>query len=269
MNKVRTGKFFGEHYEKKRLNGLLLTDTEYTHAHVDWHYHEHPYFTYLLAGKLYEAHRSAEYYLKPGGLLYHHWQDAHFNLKPSCYTRGFHIELPLDWLQQHGLSPLSFEGSHELQHPAIRQLLNEIYREFRVNDTDSTTSIEMLLSHVFSRMEQSSPEKINPQPQWLRQLTEWLREETDTKTSLKKLSEKFQVHPVHLSRAFHQHLGMTLGSYRRLQKVNRAVLLLFSNCSLTEIAYRCGFYDQSHFIASFKRVYRQTPSQFRRQIGRC
>ena len=31
-----------------------------------------------------------------------------------------------------------------------------------------------------------------------------------------------------------------------------------------EIAEQCGFYDQSHFIRTFKRLRRQTPAQYRR-----
>ncbi|MBO7686885.1 MAG: helix-turn-helix domain-containing protein, partial [Kiritimatiellae bacterium] len=31
-----------------------------------------------------------------------------------------------------------------------------------------------------------------------------------------------------------------------------------------EIAHACGFYDQSHFIRTFKRIRRQTPAQYRR-----
>ncbi|MEO0777584.1 MAG: AraC family transcriptional regulator [Bacteroidota bacterium] len=267
MKQVRNGEFYGEHHQKLRFKTLVLTDTAYTHSQVDWHYHEHPYFTYLLAGQLYEAHRGATYYLQPGGLLYHHWQDAHHNRRPPIPTRGFHLELPADWFHQHGIQPQAFEGSHQIQHPAIRQRFNEIYREFRVNDADSAASIEMLLSDVFSHMAHR-PAPRRPKAPWLQQLTDWLTEAPDTQTSLQDLSQRFRVHPVHLSRSFHQHLGMTLGQYRRLQKVNRAVLLLFTQLSLTEIGYRCGFYDQSHFIASFKRIYRQTPSQFRQQVSR-
>jgi AraC family transcriptional regulator len=36
---------------------------------------------------------------------------------------------------------------------------------------------------------------------------------------------------------------------------------------LTEIAFECGFADQSHFIRSFKNYYEVTPSEYRKLIG--
>ena len=48
-------------------------------------------------------------------------------------------------------------------------------------------------------------------------------------------------------------------------RINAAIRLLTStNKLLAEIVHDCGFYDQSHFIRTFKRLRRQTPAQYRR-----
>ena len=57
MKKLLKGEYFGNHYNKNQFNDLLVTDTEYTHKKVDWHYHQDPYFTYLLQGKLFEENK--------------------------------------------------------------------------------------------------------------------------------------------------------------------------------------------------------------------
>ncbi|NQY29801.1 MAG: helix-turn-helix domain-containing protein [Flavobacteriaceae bacterium] len=53
----------------------------------------------------------------------------------------------------------------------------------------------------------------------------------------------------------------------RLLKLNKAITLISSNKhSMTEICYKCGFYDQSHFISNFKSIYNTTPSNFLKKI---
>lgn len=70
MNKLKTGEFYGKHYQKSAFKNLIITDTEYTHSKVDWHYHENPYFTYLLQGKIFESNKKEAYCLEPGSLLF-------------------------------------------------------------------------------------------------------------------------------------------------------------------------------------------------------
>ena len=61
MNLLRTGHFFGETNRRICLDGITLTDTEYTHERVDWHYHENAYFTFILQGKLIEGNKKESY----------------------------------------------------------------------------------------------------------------------------------------------------------------------------------------------------------------
>ena len=73
------------------------------------------------------------------------------------------------------------------------------------------------------------------------------------------------IHPVHLSREFSRHFHTHLGDYLRLVKVQRAMTLLGEpERLLTEIAFECGFADQSHFIRSFRAYYGMTPLEYRR-----
>ena len=86
--------------------------------------------------------------------------------------------------------------------------------------------------------------------------------------SLKNLSAILEIHPIHLSREFRRYFGTTLGNYIRLIKLNKAFYLLASNkFSMTEICYKCDFYDQSHFITNFKSVYKTTPFNLLKQIS--
>jgi AraC-like DNA-binding protein len=103
-------------------------------------------------------------------------------------------------------------------------------------------------------------------PPWVNQLKELLIDE-QIDYSLRSLSSKLEIHPIHLSREFNRYFGTSLGNYIRLIKLNKAFCLLASNkYSMTEICYKCDFYDQSHFISNFKRIYHTTPTKLLRKI---
>lgn len=51
-------------------------------------------------------------------------------------------------------------------------------------------------------------------------------------------------------------------------RIDAAVrLLIESDCSVTEIANQCGFFDNSHFTRYFKKAIGMTPLVFRRKMG--
>ncbi len=267
MNELKKGEFFGQHYKKSTFEGLVITDTEYTHERVDWHYHENPYFTYLLQGKLYEANKNEDYYLEPGALLFHNWQDAHQNIKAPEYTRGFHVELNADWFEKHDLSTSELEGSLQLKNPLLKKLMNNILLESRISDTHSQTSIDLLLIEVMNVLKYQGAVLASKKPKWVSDLNA-LMLETNGDYSLTELSQLLSIHPVHLSREFHKYFGTTFGQHVRNLKLNKAILLMCTKSySLTEICYACGFYDQSHFIGAFKSAYGITPSKFLKRIS--
>lgn len=266
MQKLKKGEFYGTHYQKLAFENIIITDTEYTHSKVDWHYHENPYFTYLLQGKLFESNKKESYYLEPGSLLFHNWQDAHYNIKPDEFTRGFHIELNENWFSNYDIKTAYFEGSINLKNPLIKNLMNKVFIESKINDQYSNLSIETSLIEIFNSVKKTK-EKNFKRPIWVKNLQELLLEE-EIDYSLKNLSSILEIHPIHLSREFSRYFGTTLGNYIRLQKLNKAFYLLTSNkFSMTEICYKCGFYDQSHFISNFKSIYKTTPSNLLKQIS--
>lgn len=266
MNKLKSGEFYGAHYQKSSFENIIITDTEYTHSKVDWHYHENPYFTYLLQGKLFEANKKESYYLEPGSLLFHNWQDAHYNIKPDEFTRGFHIELNEDWFSNYDIKTTDFEGSINLRSPLIKNLMNKVFVESKIDDQYSNLSIETSLIEIFKSVKETNGKSLK-RPVWVKKLQELLLEE-DIDYSLKNLSSILDIHPVHLSREFNRYFGTTLGNYIRLLKLNKAFYLLTSNkFSMTEICFKCGFFDQSHFISTFKSIYKTTPSNVLKQIS--
>lgn len=271
MKLLTTGQFFGMTNQSLQLGGLNLTDTEYTHPKVDWHYHENAYFTFILQGRVLEGNRKERYHCTAGDLLFHHWQEPHYNLKPKGFTRGFHVELKPEWVAEYDLAAGLPEGSIRFRHPAVKLLMYRIFAATKAKGTLAAAEVDSLLLDLFATASGKAGTSTRTVPQWVHLLEEFLQEDPDSHLlSLSQLARQADVHPVHLSRAFPAYFQCTLGDYLRLLKVQRASgLLADPNHSLAAIAADCGFADQSHFIRTFRRHQHTTPYAFRKLLGGC
>jgi hypothetical protein len=129
MNFLERGQYFGQTNKTIRLQGITLTDTEYTQDKVDWHYHQNAYFTFILYGKLLETNKKETYHCAAGTLLFHHWQEPHYNIKPNGNTRGFHLEIEQDWFENHYDNIKGLEGSINISNPDTKLLLLKLIKE--------------------------------------------------------------------------------------------------------------------------------------------
>lgn len=262
MKTLSNGEFFGQTNETLSFDGLIITDTEYTHSFVDWHYHENPYFTFLLQGNMTEGNKKETYDCSAGTLLYHHWEDAHYNIKPDIFTRGFHIEITENWFEKFQLSKDQTEGSFNIKNPASKLLIHQIFKESKFNDASFELSIDQLLLKIFNQLS-SQKENLGKKPIWVKQIDEILHENSIEKLSLEELSQTLDIHPMHLSRDFHKYFHCNLGEYLRKLKVEKSLKLLNEYESLSEVALECGFSDQSHFIRCFKENIGMTPLKYK------
>jgi AraC family transcriptional regulator len=264
MKTLKTGEFYGNTNETIRLEGITLTDTEYTHEKVDWHYHENAYFTFILEGMVLEGNKKESYECTAGSLLFHNWQDAHYNIKPNVFTRGFHIELEPGWFSQYDISTVAIQGNLQLTHPSMKVLLYNIFKESKLAMGTAQPAIDALLIQLFSLLNNDKETHRRQRPAWVQQLKDLLQDAPEgwTLTGLAKLLD---IHPVHLSRDFSKHFHCTLGEYTRTLQVQRALCLLpDTRLSMTDIALQSGFADQSHFIRSFKALHHITPFHYRK-----
>ena len=267
MNYLPTGEFHGQTNTTIDLDGIVLTDTEYTQDRVDWHYHENAYFTFILQGHVLESNRKETYHCSPGSLLFHNWQDAHYNIKPPGFTRGFHIELEHTWLRQHAVDITALEGSSHIADPDARLLLYQIFRETKTGDDVADLSIKSLLLQLLSQMLRDKEESRGRKPAWTGKLKELLHDELGKSPTLEELGGILGIHPVHLSRDFPNYFHCGLGEYIRKMRVARSLALLpDKRLSLTETAFECGFADQSHFTRCFKAAMGVTPLAYKKSM---
>jgi len=264
MKQSHKGQFYGQTNKTIHLDGVTLTDTVYTHQKVDWHYHENAYFTFLLQGGLIEGNKKEIYECSAGSLLFHNWQEPHYNIKPDIFTRGFHIELEQKWTDNISLDLGSLQGSMQISNPDQKLLLYKIFKETRINDSVSQLSIQELLLQVVTNMQQMQENLLKCKPAWVKRINEILHERCAERLSLTELSNHLDIHPVHLSRDFSKYFCCNLGDYIRKLKVEKSLSQLGNKTkSLTGISFECGFSDQSHFIRCFKKLIGVSPLEYR------
>lgn len=75
------------------------------------------------------------------------------------------------------------------------------------------------------------------------------------------------VSPRHLRRLFRQHVGIGPAQYLRLSRFTKALHLMDSPRTLTEIAHAAHYYDQAHFCRDFRAMAGRAPSQYRDEFA--
>ena len=88
--------------------------------------------------------------------------------------------------------------------------------------------------------------KQNLAPVWLRSATELLNRYSIDENTIENISEQMKISRVHLSRSFKKYHFTTAVKYRHYVRMSNLLHCLIStNKPLAEIAYECGFSDQS------------------------
>lgn len=258
MLRLEKATYLGANAYSFCTNGIAVSETEY-HQKVfeGWHCHENHHITFIVEGGNCEQRRGREFEACPGTLLIYHSGEMHRNINTLHPSRNINLEIEDSFLQRYGLSFTSLCDS-----PGLKFAVLKIYRECRTGDACSLPAIEALLLHAFGS---AGPERnTGGIPLWAHQLRCLLHDCWNETWSLQQLAAQVHVHPVTISKYFPRYFSCTLGEYMRRVKVERALpLIKQAERPLTDIAYQCGFSDQSHFIRTFKTVTGFLPKEYR------
>lgn len=96
---------------------------------------------------------------------------------------------------------------------------------------------------------------------------EYLSAHLSEKPQLEILAQMAGLSKYHLVRCFTRHTGMPPLQYHMQLRLHQARDLLRRNVHPLDAAIMLGFYDQSHFINSFRKVMGTTPHHYASQIG--
>lgn len=80
--------------------------------------------------------------------------------------------------------------------------------------------------------------------------------------TIKELAQEAHLSKFHFQRKFKKNYGLTIGQLKQQEKTTKAKALLETGKLSTDVAYELGFFDQSHFIKYFRKMWATTPKQF-------
>jgi AraC family transcriptional regulator len=129
-------------------------------------------------------------------------------------------------------------------------------------------SLSITMAHHLMRFYADRQSILHTSPsadsQELRRVLDYLHSRYSTPISLFELANHAGMSVAHLSRLFRQKFGVSPHQYLiQLRCQNACKMLQNSTLTIAEVAQHVGFFDQSHFTRHFKRLYRQTPQNWR------
>lgn len=258
MLKLEKSTFLGASAHTFDAEGIAVTETVY-HERVfeGWHCHEHHHITFVVSGGNLEQRRGHELQAFPGTVLSYHSGELHRNTHTQHPSRNINVEIEDRFLAAH---QLCFHV--QLNDPGLRATLVRIWQESKINDACAQTSIQALVLQLLSTPATGGT------PPWVGELRALLNDCWNETFSLQQLSDTLHVHPVTISKHFPRYFSCTLGEYMRKVKIDRALSLMQEpDRPLTDIAYECGFSDQSHFTRTFKACTGLLPGRYRKLRG--
>ena len=107
MKRFEKGKYLGVNKRQQAYGDIFMSNTCYNkELQSDWHYHENPFFSFLLSGGSVENRKSECIECIPGQVYFYNWQEPHKNTNYQENTQNFNIELDTHWLKTLGIRRL-------------------------------------------------------------------------------------------------------------------------------------------------------------------
>lgn len=231
---------------------------------IDAHSHPHTNLVYLLEGRFTEAYPGKEtagearsVYFVPAGLTH----VTRIERETHCLVVR---------LTESALAPIKEDGRLPAQPGSVtgvvaQWLVQRMESEFHSPDPLAELAMQGILLESLAEVARAASEPgLSSAPRWLRTVRHSLDARFRESLNLADIARVAGVHRVHLAREFRRHFGCTVGEYLRRRRVEQACTMIAgSEASLAEIAVLCGFADQSHFSAIFRRHLGITPAKYR------
>lgn len=224
------------------------------------HFHDEPHLTFIINGGVSDKRKTIDSERFAGELMFFRAGEAHQTISKIFPTKYISLQFQTDFFRQNPQLESNIKFAVDKSLKAKFSML-KIYKEISMKDEFSDSSIESLLLNLI----EGETVLRNSRPNWLNKIVEKLNDDWDKEISLEDLAISAEVHPKTISKYFPRYFNCTLGEYRRRIKIEKSLALMKnSKFSLTDIAYQCGFYDQSHFSGIFKQLTGFRPKEFQR-----
>jgi AraC family transcriptional regulator len=229
------------------------------------HQHEPAAFSFVLEGGYTETIGVRERECKPLASIFHPRCESHSVVFHQFDVRIFRVELGSVWRGRMQDHLPAFDEPAESSGGRLAFLAMRMYGEIACRDRWSALAIDGLMLEIVAELGRLADRlKQPPKSHWVEEVREILSSRFTDTPSLAELAESVGVHPVHMAREFRKRFGCATGDFVRRLRIEQACdALTTSDATIAEIALAAGFYDQSHFSNTFKKITGMTPAAWR------
>lgn len=256
---LHEGEYLGRTRKSMACDSMKFSQTIHgNNSHTKTHRHENQYFSILLNGTYLEKNEASETQVLPGDALFRPEGYVHQNYFKDKDAYCFNVEFGKEWMKKYDYD---FKFPEQLAHfkAGMTPFLVQMLVGFM-----GGKQIDLIEETIADFLFQIDEKPVKLRQPWLEKLLKILENELGTFHSLDSLSKRIFIHPVYMARAFKQHTGLTIGQYQLKMKLANALRLLIDTLKpISEISHLHGFFDDSHFINSFRSYYNISPYQFR------
>ena len=93
---------------------------------------------------------------------------------------------------------------------------------------------------------------------------EFIQDNLSSDLTLEDIAKQIDISKFHFHRLFKEHTHFSPHAYLMQKRIDKARKLLQKGCALANVAYECGFNDQSHLTKRFKAFVGLTPKEYQK-----
>lgn len=262
---LKEGEYLGQCMKSMGTSFFNLSITSYNpYCEIVKHYHDNNYISILIKGQYLEKNKVESNLISAGEILFRPQAYNHENQFENLGGTCFNIEFKSEWQKEIDtplVLPNKFTNYKTGAFPSLYKLLVHFQ-----NQNIGDVAFEFICDWLFELNQKNLSKGHLP---WIEKIIQILENETDCFHTLQSLSERVCVHPIYLARAFKEKKGLTVGEFQLKMKLENATSMLMNSIlAISEISFLNGFFDDAHFIRSFKSVYSISPHQFRLSVKR-
>lgn len=225
------------------------------------------YLCYVLGGDYEETCERRLLTCITGDLVIYPAGNIHFNnFNPETNNRVY-ISFENSFFDKYKGFTSIFELYGKIGHPQVSVLMQKILNEFKQIDKYNALMIETLLVELLINIGRTKISLGKIIPQWLQKIIELIHKDYASKNTLDSLAQMVNIHPTYLVNAFKHYMHQTPGEYIRNIRIRNACVKLNSNLAIAQVAFECGFADQSHLTRLFKKAMGMTPLTYRNKFN--
>ena len=252
---------FGSHSAGFDVRASAATGCE---DDVQVHTHRDAHFVLVVSGTYLSSARGAPERARPPALIFNPPGTTHRDRFAGGVGTFVTVSVP-------GTSFLDIRTTGRSAAEAVclraRSALSAAFRLAReLREARDPMVMESSVWELFALVAEAGPPVSHPSAWVLRAYEAIMDRSAQPRLGVRDIAAEFNVHPVHLARAFRATWGCSPGELIRWRRVDRAAELLRSmELPAAHIAAETGFVDQSHMTRAFRAVYGTTPAAYRRE----